>query len=135
MSSVSIEQLIALNDEIVSLVRGGMPLDAGLRELGQSSGGVMRRLTEALTTRMEHGASLEEALSAEQAQLPPEYRAVVTAGLRAGRLPAALEAVSNYARELIEAARRLDPMNPRLKAIRTLYEDLQRKYGLSISRK
>lgn len=40
-----------------------------------------------------------------------------------------------HARELIEAARRLDPMNPRLKAIRTLYEDLQRKYGLSISRK
>jgi tetratricopeptide (TPR) repeat protein len=39
------------------------------------------------------------------------------------------------AKHLIATARRLDPMNPRLKAIRTLYEDLQSKYGISSIRK
>ncbi|MDO9194844.1 MAG: response regulator [Undibacterium sp.] len=39
------------------------------------------------------------------------------------------------ARQLIESAARLDPMNPRLKAIRGLYDDLQKKYGIDVARK
>jgi general secretion pathway protein F len=35
------------------------------------------------------------------------YRRVVEAGLRAGRLPVALEAISNYARELVELRRKI----------------------------
>ena len=35
------------------------------------------------------------------------YRTVVEAGLRAGRLPAALESISNYARELVELRRKI----------------------------
>ncbi|MBC3869636.1 tetratricopeptide repeat protein [Undibacterium oligocarboniphilum] len=38
------------------------------------------------------------------------------------------------ARLLIEAGRRLDPMNPRLKALRGLYDELQKKYGMSVGR-
>jgi general secretion pathway protein F len=105
--TVSIEQLVALNDEIASLVRGGMPLELGLDELGQDATGGLKQITQALTARMQNGASLAEALEGEQQRLPPTYRTVVTAGLRAGRLPAALEAVSNYARELIDLRRQI----------------------------
>ena len=42
--------------------------------------------------------------------------------------------IGEQARVLIEAGRRLDPMNPRLKAIRGLYDDLQKKYGMSATR-
>ena len=43
-------------------------------------------------------------------------------------------AIGEQARMLIEAGRRLDPMNPRLKAIRGLYDELQKKYGMSVNR-
>ena len=34
MGSVSLDQLLALNDEIAALVRAGIPLEKGLTELG-----------------------------------------------------------------------------------------------------
>ncbi|MFZ6744992.1 tetratricopeptide repeat protein [Undibacterium sp. JH2W] len=43
-------------------------------------------------------------------------------------------ATGELARNLIESARRLDPMNPRLKAIRGLYDELQKKYGINAVR-
>lgn len=107
MTSVSIEQLVALNDEIASLVRGGVPLELGLRELGNDSGGQLAQITQALASRMSSGASLTEALQGERQRLPASYRTVVEAGIRTGRLSAALEAISNYARELIELRRQI----------------------------
>jgi general secretion pathway protein F len=106
-STFTIEQLTALNDEIVSLVRGGVPLEPGLRELGRGSGGALAEVSRLLSERMTNGASLPEALRAEESRIPTVYRTVVEAGLRAGRLPAALEATSNYARELVELRRRI----------------------------
>ncbi|MBI3862960.1 MAG: type II secretion system F family protein [Planctomycetia bacterium] len=107
MSTVTIEQLVALNDEIASLVRGGMPLELGLRELGEDSAGALSQITQALASRMSKGATLAEALDGERQRLPPSYRVVVEAGIRSGRLSAALEAISNYARELIELRRQI----------------------------
>jgi general secretion pathway protein F len=106
-TTISIEQLTALNDEIASLVRGGMPLELGLRELGGDARGALAEISQALSDRMRSGASLAEALRAEERRLPAAYRTVVEAGLRAGRLPAALEALSNYARELVELRRKI----------------------------
>jgi general secretion pathway protein F len=106
-NAITIEQLTALNDEIASLVRGGMPLELGLRELGADAGGALAEISGALSERMRGGASLAEALRAEERRLPGAYRTVVEAGLRAGKLPAALEALSNYARELVELRRRI----------------------------
>ncbi len=103
----TIEQLTALNDEIASLVRGGVPLEPGLRALGSDAGGALAEISAALSSRMSGGASLAEALQAEESRLPAAYRTVVEAGLRSGRLPAALEATSNYARELLELRRRI----------------------------
>ncbi|MBS0266118.1 MAG: type II secretion system F family protein [Planctomycetes bacterium] len=105
MSTISIEQLAALNDEIAALVKGGMPLELGLREMQHDSAGALQEITGALAGRLQQGASLAEALEAEK--LPVVYRQVVSAGLRAGRLPAALEAVSGYAREMIELRRQV----------------------------
>jgi general secretion pathway protein F len=106
-NTITIEQLTALNDEIASLVRGGIPLEPGLRALGTDAGRPLAEISQALSARMSAGASLPEALRAEESRLPSVYRTVVEAGLRAGRLPAALEATSNYARELVELRRRI----------------------------
>ena len=100
----SLEDLIALNDEMAALIRAGIPLEVGLdpsfsRRLGA--------LTERLRGRLEQGKSLAEAVAAEGDNLPPVYRAVVESGLKAGRLPEALESLSSYAQSLLELKRRI----------------------------
>ncbi len=100
--AVSVDQLIALNDEILALVRAGLPLERGLRDAGRDLGGRLRLVTEALSDRMARGESLSQALAAESDRIPKLYRAVVEAGSRAGRLSVALEGLSAYARGYVE---------------------------------
>ncbi len=48
---------------------------------------------------------MAQAIAGDAGQLPPVYRAVVEAGVRAGRLPAALEAVAASVRRLADTQR------------------------------
>jgi general secretion pathway protein F len=100
---ISIEQLLALNEEIAALVRAGIPLDRGLLEAGRDVRGRLGRIAGALGRRLGRGESLVEALHAEERAIPPLYRAVVEAGTRAGRLPVALEGMARYVRGYAEA--------------------------------
>jgi general secretion pathway protein F len=102
---ISVDQLIALNDEILALVRAGLPLERGLRAAGRDLGGRLGAVTEALAARMAKGESLHEALANEGDRIPEIYRAVVEAGARAGRLSVALEGLSAYARGYAETRR------------------------------
>lgn len=102
---MTLDDLIALNDEIAALVRAGVPLEAGLANLGSDMPGRLGQFALALSRRMVRGESLAQAISADARQLPPAYRAVVEAGVRAGRLPAALEAVAASTRRLSETYR------------------------------
>ena len=58
---IALEDLIALNDEIASLVRAGVPLELGLSGFASSVSGRLRRLTDGLAERMKAGASLSAA--------------------------------------------------------------------------
>ena len=100
---ISIDELAALNDEIAALVRAGVPLDRGLLGAGADLHGRLRGITTALGRRLSRGESLPDALEAEKSAIPPLYRAVVEAGARSGRLPAALEALSRFVRSYSEA--------------------------------
>jgi general secretion pathway protein F len=102
---LGLEQLVALNDEIAALVRTGVPLERGLREAGGDFQGRLSRVMAALSARMNQGASLPEALEAERERLPAIYRAVVEAGLRAGRLSAALESLTAFVRAYLDSRR------------------------------
>src|SRR5204862_8220654 len=90
-SAITIDQLLALNEEIAALVRAGIPLDRGLLEAGRDVRGRLGRIAGALGRRLGRGESLVEALHAEERAIPPLYRAGVEAGARAGRLPVALD--------------------------------------------
>lgn len=103
--AVSLQELIALNDEIAALVRTGVPLDAGLKRLSRDLPGRMGPIAERLGEELDRGASLPEALESSGAEFPPIYRAVVEAGICSGRLPAALETVAYSTRRLAEARR------------------------------
>lgn len=106
-SSVTLDQLIALNDEIASFGRAGVPLALGLEQLGGSAAHGLTDLSGRLAHRLGNGQSLSEALDAEGGNLPRVYRAVIEAGMRAGRLPTALETVSQLSRVAQELRRRI----------------------------
>lgn len=102
---MTLDNLLALNDEIAALVRAGVPLDTGLAAIGADMPGQLGQVAASWAQRSARGESLEQAIVQDAASLPSAYRAVVQAGLRAGRLPAALEAVAASARQLIETRR------------------------------
>ena len=104
-SEITIDQLIALNDEIAALARAGLPLERNLEAIGGDLPGRLGEITRALGGRMARGEGLAEALDAEGASLPRAYRAAVEAGLRAGRLPVALEGLASFARSYAELRR------------------------------
>src|SRR5438552_1079911 len=94
---VTLEQLTALSDEIGALARAGVPLDRGLRELSLEMPGRLGRLAGEMSRRLEAGTALEQVIGDLGSTLPPAYRCVIAAGVRAGRLPAVLERISQTA--------------------------------------
>ncbi len=104
-SSLTLEQLIALNDELVAITRMGVPLELGLRGLGHELPGQLGQVTETLQQKMDSGQDLGSALSDSAAGIPPAYQAIVRAGIESGRLSTALESVAESARRVGEVRR------------------------------
>jgi type II secretory pathway component PulF len=81
-------------------IDGGRPLAAGLRAVAaESPSSRMRRSLEGLAQRIEAGQPLEAALAAPGLGVPDPLAAVIRAGLRANRLPAALSRYIDLFRE------------------------------------
>lgn len=102
---VSLDELIALNDEIIALTRAGIPLESGLMAVGSDLPGRLKKMTTQMAERMSHGESLPQALAASDGGVPRVYSAAVEAGLRSGRLSTALESLAGYARGYADARR------------------------------
>ncbi|TWT90398.1 Type II secretion system protein F [Pseudobythopirellula maris] len=85
-----LEDLIALNAEILALTRAGLPIAPELGRAAASlpSGGC--DLGVRLAKRLETGESLSDAVAA-QSEFPSYYAALVRAGEASGNLPAALQ--------------------------------------------
>ncbi|WP_161602520.1 type II secretion system F family protein [Tautonia marina] len=103
---LSMDELIALNEEIVALVRAGVPIERGLVGIGGDWKGRLGRVAEALGRRMEaEGCSLTDAFANESRPMPDLYRAIIEAGMRAGRLTAALEGLTTFVRSQTDLRR------------------------------
>lgn len=102
---ISLDQLLFLNDEIAALTRAGIPLEQGLFALSNDLPGRLGRVSASLACSLEAGASLQETLALHDRQFPTVYRAVVQAGIRAGRLPAAFESLADTIRRVRDARR------------------------------
>ena len=69
--TLHVDQFIALNDEIAALVRAGVPLPHGLRELGRDVPGRLGAAAEALGHSLESGTNLLDALADDRTAFPP----------------------------------------------------------------
>jgi type II secretory pathway component PulF len=103
--SAALDDLIALTEEMAAIVRAGIPLESGLSSAAQDLARKPSKLTAALAQRMESGDTLVQALRASPEVFPETYVAVVNAGLRAGRLSAALESLATSSRRASEMRR------------------------------
>lgn len=103
--ALSLERLLALNDELAALVRAGIPLDQGLAALGQDMPGQLGATATRLSERMRSGETLVDILRSDESGFPPVWRAVVLAGARGGNLAAALEGWATTARHAVELRR------------------------------
>lgn len=95
-------EFIALNDEIASLLRAGIPLTVGLHGFASSVSGRLKRYSQALAERLEQGQSLPDALKSIDQNIPPTYGAILQAGAESGRLADAVESMADYARQAEE---------------------------------
>lgn len=101
--SISLEELVDLNHEVAALVRAGVPLPLGLTSWGRDLDGPLARSVMQLSERVAAGQSLDEAMTALPVTLPKTYQAIVRAGLRSGRLSAALESLADTAQQARQA--------------------------------
>jgi general secretion pathway protein F len=96
---LTLDDLVALNDEIIALSRAGVPLHAGLGAVSRDLPGRLGKAAATISNRLQAGETLERVLAEPgNSGLPETYAAVVAAGVRAGRLPAALEGIAHALR-------------------------------------
>ena len=103
MSQNSTSDFQALNDEIASLAKAGLPLDQGLEALSRDLGrGRLAKVTHNISQSLKAGKTLPEALDIESNSLPPFYAALVASGIRSGRMAEVLATLTLHARTLAE---------------------------------
>lgn len=97
------DELIALNEEIAALARAGLPLDKGLAALARDlNHSTLRTVVQELANDLEQGKTLPEALDHLGNRVPPFYAALVSAGVRSGRIGDVLGTLTAYARSMSE---------------------------------
>ncbi|TWT38209.1 Type II secretion system protein F [Posidoniimonas corsicana] len=94
MPAPTIDDLITLNQEILAIARARVPVAGELVAAAKQMPAGAAMLAELIANELEKGKTLDQAVAAQQARLPKFYTAVVAAGVNAGRLPAALEGLS-----------------------------------------
>jgi len=121
---LDINELFALNQEIASLVRAGVPIGEGLAAVGLGSTGRYGQVVRSLGEKLESGQSFLDAIGGAPAfdertgeLLPPSskteflfpdaYRAVLAAGVQSGSLAESLEAVVGSLTALVDVRRHL----------------------------
>jgi len=99
---ITLEQLVALNDEMAAFARAGIPMQRGLLLVGNDLPGRLGEIATKLSRRLDTGESLGTAVVQPDVNFPPLYAAVIEAGIRCGNLSAALEGISSTAKRALQ---------------------------------
>lgn len=102
---VTLDELTALCDEMVSLSRAGVPIDRGLLQLARDLPSRLAAHATQIGEQLQAGKSLAEVVTMQDSPFPAVYRSVVEAGLRSGNLSVALEGIARISRQLAELRR------------------------------
>lgn len=93
---------LAFNQQLAYMTEAGLPLEQGLRLIGQDiRRGSLRATIARVADELKAGKGAAEAFAAHRGAFPPLYGAVLDAGVRSGNLPAVLMGLGRHL-ELIE---------------------------------
>ena len=98
MENATLDDFVALNDQLAALAGAGVPVDTGLESQGGDMAEILGKINAAVAYRVAHGTPVGDALDDAQQFVPASYRCLVQLGLRSGDLTVAL----NGSRQLSE---------------------------------
>ena len=96
MENASLDDFMALNDEITALIGAGVPSGLDLGVHGDHAAATLEKVNAAVARRVSRGESLADALGNEPTA-PAAYRSVMQAGWRSGNVQQALDASTRLA--------------------------------------
>jgi len=101
------DRRIAVVDGMAEVVRGGLPLAAGLRALASElPSRRVRRALDTISSRLEQGVSIDEAVAGQIDIVPRHLKVLLRAGVNTGRLGELLEHYLHFARTSLDTRRR-----------------------------
>jgi type II secretory pathway component PulF len=95
MATATLSQFITLHDQLVALVKAGVPIQLGLPIRGSGAAVAFERIGATVARRVGEGASVQEAL--EDPRVPAAYRSVAQLALTSGDLATALSGANHMA--------------------------------------
>jgi type II secretory pathway component PulF len=90
LETATLDDFMALNDQLAALAEAGLPLSLGLDGDGDHATASLERINADVARRVSRGATLAEALD-DADRVPASYRCLMQIGLRSGQLDAALD--------------------------------------------
>jgi type II secretory pathway component PulF len=100
MPTVTLDEFMALNEQLAALLAAGVPIDVGLASAGRDTPAALARINAAVARRVRQGATLAEALEGDEHAVPVSYRSLVQVGLQSGNLTAALNGYTRVAQAI-----------------------------------
>ena len=106
-TAIGRNEFILFNQQLASIVKAGIPLEKGLRELSRDvSSRSMRKLINDVADELEAGTNIEEAFEKRQKHFPPLYGRILKAGVETGRLSEMLISLNRHL-EMANQTRRI----------------------------
>ncbi len=91
------------NQQLLAIVRSGLPLSQSLRTVAEEiKNRRLRRVFQDVRSQIEAGSSLEQAVGSHPESFSPVYRTMIRAGERAGNLSGVLSQLCTYSGRMVE---------------------------------
>lgn len=102
------EDLAMLNDQLLSITRGGIPIAPAVKAMAKDiDNRRLKPVLEKLQQDLEAGRSLEDALQRSPKRFPPIYLSLIRAGEQSGNLAGVLEMLRSYSTRLLDLRDRI----------------------------
>jgi type IV pilus assembly protein PilC len=106
-TAIGRSEFLLFNQQLASIVKAGIPLEKGLRELSHDiSSHSMRKLVNAIADELETGVNIQEAFEKRQKHFPTLYGRILKAGVETGRLSEMLISLNRHL-EMANQTRRI----------------------------
>lgn len=99
---LQVSDISILSDELRSVMRAGLPLEASLARISAGSGRRLQRFLKEIEERLRRGEELSAIISSQRGGVPRMAAAALGAGLQSGRPGLAVEMMGDYARDVQE---------------------------------